>query len=97
MVSLEKHMCLQIMLIKKPLEFNVILSANMYTNVSNMHLCYPILIKSETDKTANILNTLMTVNSFFAHWLKEIDIRRYGGDICILPTNRTVDIFRYLY
>ena len=28
----------------------------------------------------------MTVHSFFAHWLKEIDIRRYGGDICIFPT-----------
>lgn len=39
----------------------------------------------------------MTVNSFFAHLLKEINIRRYGGDICIFPTNRTVDIYRYLY
>ena len=38
----------------------------------------------------------MTVNNFFAYWFKEIDIRRYGDNICILPTNTTVNIYRYL-
>ena len=80
---------------KKTLEFNVILSENTCTNFSNMHLCLPIQIKSKTDKTADIPDTLVTVNNCFARWLKEIDIRRCGGDIRILPTNRTVDIYRY--
>ena len=36
----------------------------------------------------------MTVNNFFVHLVKEIDIRRYGDDIRILPTNNTVGISR---
>ena len=38
---------------------------------------------------------LITVNIFFAHLLKEMDIRRYGDDVRKLPTNNTVDIHRY--
>ena len=37
----------------------------------------------------------MTVNSFFAHFVKEIDIRRYDDNLRILPTNNTVEIYRY--
>ena len=36
----------------------------------------------------------MTLNRFFAHFVKGIDLRRYGSDIRILPTNNTVDIYR---
>ena len=35
------------------------------------------------------------VNNCFAHWIKEIDIKRYGDDITILPLSNTVDIYRY--
>ena len=35
------------------------------------------------------------VNNFFAHFIKEIDIKRHGDDIRILPTNNTVDVYRY--
>ena len=35
------------------------------------------------------------VNNLFAHWLKEVDIKRYPDNICILPTNNTIDIYRY--
>ena len=51
----------------------------------------PIQIKKGTDKTQDIDNTMSVVNNFFAHWLKEVDIKRYPDDICILPTNNTVD------
>ena len=37
----------------------------------------------------------MTVNTFFAHFIKEIDTRRYGDNISILPTNNTINIYRY--
>ena len=37
----------------------------------------------------------MTLNNFFAHFIKKIYVRRYGDDIRILPTNNTVDIYRY--
>ena len=39
----------------------------------------------------------MTVNNFFAHFIKEINIKRYGDDVRILPANNTVDIYRYSY
>ena len=37
----------------------------------------------------------MRVNTFFAHFIKEIDTRRYGDNIRILPTNNTINIYRY--
>ena len=55
----------------------------------------PIQIRKATDTSADIDATLITVNNFFAHWLKEVDIKRYPGDIHILPTNNTVGIYRY--
>ena len=39
--------------------------------------------------------TEITINSFFAHWIKEIDIKRLGDDIPILPTTNTIDIYKY--
>ena len=38
---------------------------------------------------------MITVNNFFVHFIKEIDILRYGDDQHILPTNNVVDIYRY--
>ena len=38
---------------------------------------------------------MTVVNNFFAHWLKEVNIKRYPDDIRILPTNYTVDIYNY--
>ena len=47
----------------------------------------------------NIDDDLMTVNNFFTHFIKGMDIRRYirihDVDTRILPTNNTVDIYRY--
>ena len=57
-----------------------------------MCIVLPIQIKKSTDKTANV--NVITVNNFFCHWLKEIDARRYPGDVRILPTNNTVKIYQ---
>ena len=35
------------------------------------------------------------VNNFFAHWIKEIDIKHLGDDIPILPRTNTINIYRY--
>ena len=37
----------------------------------------------------------MTVNNFLEHWIKEIDIKRYGDESPILPLINTVDIYKY--
>ena len=47
------------------------------------------------DNDNDIAAGVITVNNFFAHWIKESDIKRYGDDIPILPKNNTVDIHRY--
>ena len=48
-----------------------------------------------TDASADIDATLITINNFFAHWLKEVDIKRYPDNIRTLLANNIVDIYRY--
>ena len=38
---------------------------------------------------------MMTVNNFFGHWFRDIDIRRYPDDMMILPTNNSFSIANY--
>ena len=65
------------------------------TNYSSLTIVLPIQIKKAANAAVDIDGTMTTVNNFFAHWLKEVDIKRYPDDIRILPTNNTVDIYRY--
>ena len=37
----------------------------------------------------------MTVNNFFAHWMKEIDFKRHNDKIPMLSLINTVDIYKY--
>ena len=76
-------------------EFNIQLSNNQYMNFHNLHLVFPLKIKKSSDNDDNLDATLKTVNNFFAHWIKEIDIRKLGDDTPILPTTNTVEIYKY--
>ena len=80
---------------KKTLEFNILLASNTYTNYSSRMTVLPIQIKKTTDAAANIDATIIMVNNFFEHWLKEVNIKCYPDDIRILPTNNSVDIYCY--
>ena len=80
---------------KKVIEFTVQLTANHYTNFQNLHHCFPLKIKSAADNDNDITAGVITVNNFFAHWIKEIDIERYVDDIPLLPLTNTVDVYRY--
>ena len=80
---------------KKVIEFSVQLTACHYTNFQNVHLCFPIKIKSAADNDNDIAADVIPVNNFFAHWIKEIDIKRHGDDIPILPLTNTVDVYRH--
>ena len=80
---------------KKVTEFNVHLTANHHSNFQNVRLCFPMKIKSATDNNNDIAAGVIAVNNYFAHLIKEIDIKRYGGDIPILPLTNTVEIYRY--
>ena len=79
----------------KTAEFNIQLSSNQYMNFHNLHLVFPMKIKKSTNVANNLTATDITVNNFFAHWIKEIDIKKLGDDIPILPTTNTVEIYKY--
>ena len=80
---------------KKMLEFNILLVSNTYTNCSSLMIVLPVQIKKRTSAAQNIDATMITVNNFFLHWLKEVNIKCYPDDIRNLPTNNTIDIYRY--
>ena len=77
------------------LEFNIELTANHYINFSNMVLCLPITFRKRTNKATAIDATMIPVNNFFAHWIKDVTVKRYGDDIAVLPINTTLDTYRY--
>ena len=85
--------------IKKVIEFNIQLTANHCSNFQNVHLCFSLKIKLAADEDNNVTAGTILVNNFFSHWIKkfslEIDIKRYGDDMYILPLTNTVDIYRY--
>ena len=79
----------------KVAEYTIQLSNNEYMNFHSVHLVFPMKIKKKSHVANNIRATEITVNNFFAHWLKEIDIKSLGDDIPILPTTNTILIYRY--
>ena len=64
-------------------------------NFHNVHLVFPLEIKKKTNNANDILASEITVNNLFAHWIKEIDIKRLGDDVPILPATNAVEIYKY--
>ena len=77
------------------LEFNLEVVANHYINFSNMVVCFPIAFRKRTNKAQAINANIIPVNNFFAHWIKDITVKRYGDDIAVLPTKTTLETYRY--
>ena len=77
------------------LELNIELTPNHYINFSNMVLCLPITFRKRTNKANPIAATMIPVNNFFAHWIKDVTVKRFRDDIAVLPINTTLDIYRY--
>ena len=75
--------------------FMIQLSTNQYMNFNNVHLVFPLKIKKKNDDANNIDDEEITVNNFFVHWIKEIDIKRYGDDIPVVPLTNTVEVYKY--
>ena len=77
------------------LDFQILLTENYYVNPKGIHICFPIKIKKKTNKALDIDGDLITVNNFFAHWVKEINITRYGSDKELPPTFSPYEIYQY--
>lgn len=68
--------------------------ANQYVNLNSVYLYFPIKIEKSTTKTSNIDENMITVKNVFALWIREIEAKRYGDDLQIVP-NLTAKICRY--
>ena len=75
-------------------EFNIKLTNNQYMNF-HVYLVFPMKIKKSSNVANDLADNVITANNFFAHWIKELDIKRYGDDIPILPLTNTVEIYKY--
>ena len=62
---------------KQILEFNIELTKNHYMNFANMVIWLPIIFKKATNRGQVIDADMITVNNFFAHWIKDISIKRH--------------------
>ena len=54
--------------------------------MKSIHVCFPIRFKKLTNATAKLAADLIPVNNLFAHWVKEIDITRYGTNKRLIRT-----------
>ena len=62
------------------LDFQIMLIDSYYVNPNYIHICFLIKLFKKSDEAQDIDDDLITVNSFFAHLVKEISITKYGGD-----------------
>ena len=51
--------------------------------------------KKSTNKVKYLAANTITVNSFFAGWIKSINIKRYGDDFQILPLSNPINLYKY--
>ena len=80
---------------KKQLKFVLDVTANTYSNYNSMEICFPLRFIKKSNKALQIDAQMIAVNNFFGNWFTDIDIRRYPGDMRILPTNNSVDVYQY--
>ena len=71
------------------------MTENYYVNPANIHICFPIKIKNKSNNSSDIDDDIITVNNFFAHWVKETSITKYGSDRELPPTFSPWEIYQY--
>ena len=80
---------------KEQLDFQILLTENYYVNPANIHICFPIKIKKNSNNNSDTDRDLITVNNFFAHCIKEISITKYGSDKELPPTFSPWEVYQY--
>ena len=80
---------------KEQLDFQILLTEKYYVNPANIHICFPIKIKNKSNNSSDIDDDIITVNNFFAHWVKETSITKYGSDRELPPTFSPWEIYQY--
>ena len=73
----------------------LILDKNYYTNLKSLHLCFPIGFRRLTNSAQDLDANPVPVNNFFVHWIKRIDITKYGANKNLFPTTTQQNVYRY--
>ena len=77
------------------LDFQILLTDNYYINPNSIHVCFPMKNTKLSNQNADIDVDLITVNNFFAHFVKEISITKYNSDKELIPTFSPYEIYQY--
>ena len=77
------------------LDFQTLLTDNYYANPNSMHLWFPMKIKILSDSDDDIDADFITVNNFFAHFIKEVNVTKYRNDKQLIPTFLSYEIYQY--
>ena len=70
---------------KEKLDFQMLLIQNHYTNLNSFHIWFPLKLWQITNSKADIHGDMLTVNNYFAHWIIEINITKYGNHKQLMP------------
>ena len=79
----------------KVIEFPIVLTKNHYINFQNRYLYFPLKFKSKANNNNDLAAGTVNANNFFANWMRELNIPRYGFERPILQTTNTVGVCRY--
>ena len=77
------------------LDFQIMLAENYYINPNSIHICFPTKILKKSNRDSDIDSHMITVNNFFAHWVKEVSVTKYGSDKELLPTFSAWEVYQY--
>ena len=80
---------------KETFDFQVLLDKNLYTNLNSLYFVFTLRKRKVADATVQIEANMMTVNNFFAHWIKGIDISENGKTKQLIPTLIPKEIYQY--
>ena len=80
---------------KETFDFQLLLDKNYYTKLNSLHIHFPIRFRKSTNATAAVDATMAPANNFFAHWVKEINVTKYGTDKQLIPTSMPQEIYQY--
>ena len=77
------------------LDFQSQLADNYYINPNSIDICFPVKIKKKWNTALDIDADMIPVNSFFAHFVKEINVTKYGSNKELIPTFSHYETYQY--
>ena len=77
------------------LDFQIRLRDNYYIILNSIHICFLSKIRKKANTAQDIDSDMLTLNNFFAHFIKEISITKYGSDKKLIPAFFPYEAYKY--